>query len=101
MNLNVDRISGDDRYTTSLEIAKRLENVSEIAVVNGVKGLADAVSIAPVAAERNMPIVLSSPNQGTKTFDEFIKNNNIKTSYVIGGENSISKDVASKLPKCK
>ena len=98
MNLNIDRISGDDRYSTSLEIAKRLGDVSEIAVVNGVTGLADAVSIAPVAADRNMPIVLSSPNEGTKIFDEFIKSNNIETSYVIGGETSISKDVASKLP---
>ena len=98
MNLNVDRISGDTRYTTALEVAKRLGNVSEIAVVNGVTGLADAVSIAPVAADRNMPIVLSSPNEGTKVFDEFIKVNSIKTSYVIGGEAAISKDVAFKLP---
>ena len=98
MNLNVDRISGDDRYSTSLEIAKRLGNVSEIAVVNGVTGLADAVSIAPVAADRNMPIVLSSPNEGTKVFDEFIKSNNIKISYVIGREVAISEYIASKLP---
>ncbi|MDY3959847.1 cell wall-binding repeat-containing protein [Romboutsia timonensis] len=98
MNLNVDRISGDTRYTTALEVAKRLGNVSEIAVVNGVTGLADAVSIAPVAADRNMPIVLASPNEGTKAFDEFIKSNSIKISYVIGGEAVISKDVASKLP---
>ena len=98
MNLNVDRISGDTRYTTALEVAKRLGNVSEIAVVNGVTGLADAVSIAPVAADRNMPIVLSSPNEGTKVFDEFIKVNSIKTSYIIGGEAAISKDVAFKLP---
>lgn len=98
MNLNVDRISGDTRYTTALEVAKRLGNVSEIAVVNGVTGLADAVSIAPVAADRNMPIVLSSPNEGTKVFDEFIKVNNIKTSYVIGGEAAISKDIVFKLP---
>ena len=98
MNLNVDRISGDTRYTTSLAIAKRLGKVSEIAVVNGVTGLADAVSIAPVAAERNIPIILSSPNEGTKVFDEYIKSNNIKTSYIIGGEAAISKDIASKLP---
>lgn len=49
MNINVERISWDDRYNTSLEIAKRLGHVSEIAVVNGVTGLADTISIAPVA----------------------------------------------------
>lgn len=98
MNIKVDRISGNDRYSTALEVAKRLTNVSEIAVVNGVTGLADAVSIAPVAADRNMPIVLSSPKEGTKIFNNFIKANNIKISYVIGGEGAISKEIASKLP---
>ena len=101
MNLKVERISGDTRYTTSLAIAKKLGTVSEIAVVNGVTGLADAVSIAPVAASKKMPIILASPDTGTKAFDEYIKSNNIKTSYVIGGENAISKDVASKLPNVK
>lgn len=98
MGLNVDRIGGIDRYKTSLEIAKRLENVSEIAVVNGAIGLADAVSISPVAASKNMPIVLSSPGEGTRVFDKFIKDNNIQNSYIIGGEGVISEEVASKLP---
>ena len=98
MNINVERISGDDRYNTSLEIAKRLGDVSEIAVVNGVTGLADAISIAPVAGSKNMPIILSSPTEGTKVSDAYIKSQNISKSYVIGKESSISNAVANKLP---
>lgn len=98
MNINVERISGDDRYKTSLEIAKRLGNISEIAVVNGVKGLPDAISIAPVAASKKMPIVLASPTEGTKVFDEYIKSQNISKSYVIGKEAAISNEIANKLP---
>ena len=101
MGLNVVRISGEDRYLTSLEIAKKLVNVSEIAVVNGEKGLADAVSIAPVAADKNMPIVLASSTNGTKVFNEFIESNKIKTSYVIGLENAVSNEIAKKLPNSK
>ncbi len=101
MGLIVDRISGEDRYKTSLEIAKRLGTISEISVVNGVTGLADAVSIAPVAANKNMPIVLASPTQGIKIFDEFIKSNNITTSYIIGSENAVSNEIANKLPNAK
>lgn len=97
MGLNIERICGNDRYQTSLEIAKKLENVSKVALVNGVIGLPDAVSIAPVAANENMPILLSSPTQGTKTVDIFIKNNNIKTTYIVGGKNAISSEVANKL----
>lgn len=98
LKLNVERVSGTDRYQTSLEIAKKLGDVSEIAVVNGASGLADAVSIAPVAANKNMPIVLSSPNEGTKVFNEFIKNKKVNKSYVIGKEKAISKEIANKLP---
>ena len=98
MGIIVERISGDDRYETSLAVAKRLNNVSQIAVVNGVNGLPDAVSIAPVAAINNMPIVLSSQTQGVQVFDEYIKDNNIQKSYVIGSTNAISDSIANKLP---
>ena len=98
MDINVERISGNDRYETSLEIAKKLGRVSEIAVVNGVKGIPDAVSIAPVAAEKNMPIVLASPNEGTKVFDQYIKENYITKSYIIGKEAAISNEIGNKLP---
>lgn len=101
MNINVDRISGETRYETSLELAKKLGDISEIAVVNGVTGLPDAVSIAPIAANKNMPIVLSSPNEGIKASDNFIKSKNIKTSYVIGKEGAVSNEVENKLPNVK
>ena len=103
-NIEIDRIQGATRELTALEIAKRLDKIkpiSEIAVVNGTTGLSDAVSIAAVAADKDMAIILSNPNEGTKASDEFIKSKNIKTSYVIGGVNAISKDVESKLPNVK
>lgn len=99
--LKVNRISGIDRYETSLEIAKRLGNISNIAVVNGVDGLSDAVSIAPVAANKNMPIILTSQNENFDKINKFIKENNIQTSYVIGGQGVISNDIATKLPNYK
>lgn len=101
MDFYVERISGNDRYETSLEIAKKLGRVSQIAVVNGVTGIPDAVSIAPVAADNNMPIVLASPNEGTKLFDQYIKENVIKKSYVIGNKAAISDEIANKLPNAE
>jgi putative cell wall-binding protein len=101
MNVNVDRISGETRYETSLELAKNLGDISEIAVVNGATGLPDVVSIAPIASNKNMPIVLSSPNEGIKASDNFIKSKNIKTSYVIGKEGAVSNEVENKLPNVK
>ncbi len=102
MNLKVNRVSGNDRYETSLEVAKKLtegmSNVYHIAVVNGVIGLPDAVSIAPVAGENRMPIVLVSPNEGSKVFDKYIKDMKISKSYIIGNQAAISNEIAIKLP---
>ncbi|MGX4600105.1 cell wall-binding repeat-containing protein [Faecalimicrobium sp. JNUCC 81] len=97
MGIKVDRISGSTRFETSLEIAKKISNVSEIAVVNGEKGLSDATSIAAVAANKNMPIVLM-PNKGTNIYDQFIKDNNIQKTYIIGQTGVISTEIESKLP---
>jgi putative cell wall-binding protein len=99
--ISTDRIWGNTRYETSLELAKRLDDikkVSEISVANGEKGIVDAISIAPIAADKDMPIILASPSKGTEVADKFIAEKSIKTSYVIGGTNSVSKEVASKLP---
>lgn len=101
LGLKVERISGDSRYNTSFEVAKRLGNISQVAVVNGESGIPDAISIAPVAASNNMPIILSSPVDGTKVFDDYIKRNNIKKSYVIGGNEAVSNDILNKLPNAK
>ncbi|WP_343749113.1 cell wall-binding repeat-containing protein, partial [Metaclostridioides mangenotii] len=99
--ISTDRIWGNTRYETSLELAKRLDDikkVSEISVANGEKGIVDAISIAPIAADKDMPIILASPSKGTEVADKFIAEKSIKTSYVIGGTNSVTKEVASKLP---
>ncbi|MGX4598586.1 cell wall-binding repeat-containing protein [Faecalimicrobium sp. JNUCC 81] len=102
--LSVDRIWGNTRYETSLEIAKRLDStkdVSEIAVVNGDKGLVDAISVAPVAADKDMPVILSHPSKGTQVSDEFIKGEDIKTSYIIGGTSAVSNEIGNKFPNAK
>ena len=89
MKLNIDRVKGNTREETALVIAKRLDgikDVSEIAVVNGTTGLADAVSIAAVAAERHMPIILANPKNGLSVSEKFIKAESIKSSFIIGGK---------------
>ncbi|MEG1311472.1 MAG: cell wall-binding repeat-containing protein, partial [Romboutsia sp.] len=96
--ISTERIYGNTRYETSLEIAKKLDgikDISEIAVVNGDKGIVDAISIAPVAADKDMPIILSNPSEGTKVADSFIKSEDIKTSYVVGGKSAVSQSVES------
>lgn len=100
-NINVDRIQGKNREATSIEIAKRLDDiipVKEVSVVNGYKGLADAVSIAAISANENMPIILSGKDNISKEATEFIYSNAISKSYIVGGDGVVSKDLENKLP---
>lgn len=100
-NIRFERISGSSRYETSLKLAEKLDkenSISKIVVVNGEKGLADAVSVGAIAAQENMPIILSDTNNGTEIADNFIDIKNIEKSYVIGGTYSISNSVERNLP---
>lgn len=92
-NLTTDRVGGSDRYQTALSIAKKIEglkDISEIAVVNGYTGLADAVSIASVAATNGMVILPVSDASGISSFKDFIESKNINKSYIIGSTNAVS-----------
>ena len=101
LNLKVDRIKGETREETALAIAKRLDgikDVSEIAVVNGTTGLADAVSVAAAAAEKGMPILLANPKKGLSAAEKFIKDEAIKASFIIGGTTVLPEKLVSSLP---
>lgn len=99
--IDVEKIFGKDMYETSLKVAKeidKIQDVYKIAVVNGNKGIPDAVSVAAPSATFAMPIIFSSETEGTKVADIFIHSESVSTSYVIGGVNSVSDGVLNKLP---
>ena len=101
LKVKVDRIKGATREETALAIAKRLDgikDVSEIAVVNGTTGLADAVSVAAAAAEKGMPILLANPKSGLAAVEKFIKGESIKSSFIIGGKTVLPEKLVSALP---
>ncbi len=99
--LNIIRISGNDRYDTSIKLAKELnkENkLSKLVLVNGEKGLVDAVSMGAVSAKEKMPILLINETDDMKAIEELIDNKDISKSYVVGGDSLFNKDIGDKLP---
>ncbi|GAA0117056.1 cell wall-binding repeat-containing protein [Clostridium senegalense] len=99
LGCNVYRIAGSDRYETSLNVAKEMdkkEDISEVAVVNGITGLADALSVASPAASRHIPIILSSRDNLWGS-EKWMNDEKISKSYIIGGKAAISVDVENKL----
>lgn len=76
----VIRLSGADRFTTSYSVAseiEKLKGVQELYYVNGLRGEADAMSIAPVAAKTGNPVILT--NGSSTTYRREVP------SYSIGG----------------
>lgn len=85
MGKTVKRLSGSNRYDTSIAVANEIEHikgVQEVYYVNGLKGEADAMSIAPVAASRQNPVILT--NGQSTTYRRNV------TSYSIGGTTVIN-----------
>jgi putative cell wall-binding protein len=88
MGITIERISGSDRYATSLAIANKMTNKKQVFLATGTS-YADALSISSYAAATGSPILLTAKNQMTAGVAKFIKDNNSKV-YVIGGTGVIS-----------
>ena len=91
------RLGGLDRYETSIEIAKALNSkTGEVALASGVD-FPDGLSISTIAAQRNMPILLTEPNGLPNVIGQYLNSLNINKSYIIGLEGAVSSGVANRI----
>lgn len=91
-NIKASRISGDDRYETSAKIAESLGTHDEVFIASG-EDFADALSAAPIAAIKSVPILLNPKERLNSTVSNFVKNKNIYKAYVVGDTTSLSENV--------
>ena len=88
--VEIERLGGKNRVETSELVAKEIGNYSNAFIVNGFNGEADAMSVSPVAAKYEAPILLTNGKTSTHA-----KKTDVKY-YVIGGNKVVSNEVASK-----
>ncbi|MEW9094163.1 MAG: cell wall-binding repeat-containing protein [Clostridiaceae bacterium] len=100
LGTSIERLDGKDRYETSVKIAKKLGNVNEAIVASG-EGYADALSAAPVAAIKGVPVLLTKVKELPGATKEYLKSSGITTTYVIGGTASVNDGVMKILPNAK
>ena len=95
---NVRTIAGANRYETSAKIAQEVIKLTgtKKAVVASGENFADALTVAPLANKNNMPILLVQKNKIPEEVKEVLKQ--MDEVLVVGGELTISKEVANKLP---
>ncbi|MCG4581240.1 cell wall-binding repeat-containing protein, partial [Clostridium cochlearium] len=97
---NIERIQGEDRYETSVKVAEKLGENDEIMLASG-EGYADALSAAPVAAIKGIPIILTKAKELPQSSKEYIKSTGVTTTYVIGGTASIADSLKKSVPGSK
>ncbi|MYL70017.1 hypothetical protein GLW00_04100 [Halobacillus litoralis] len=95
LNLDVERISGKNRYETSVAIAEHLPPSDEAVVAYG-GNFPDALSIAPAAAGKAMPILLTKKESIPAATENVLDNYN--QTYVVGGTGVVSDQVYRQLP---
>lgn len=80
----VKRIGGSTRIETSRMVANELGSYDNAYIVNGFTGEADAMSISPVAARQEEPILLTDGKNPSHKYDPSVD------YTVIGGELAVS-----------
>ena len=105
----VTRIAGDDRYQTSVKVAKHVGVNSERTIVASGEKFVDVLAASPVAQKYNAPIVLvkkmdvprnedyKTNEQKSNSVESFFKQNksNIMHTMVFGGKNTIDNFVVN------
>lgn len=97
--ISTKRIAGATRYETSIEIAKSAERyglTAEGSVFATGANFPDALAAGPLAGKKNGFLLLADPFGTTAQFVQKYKNQ-VKTAYVVGGEQAVSSTTANQI----
>lgn len=100
--VRIKRISGKDRYDTSINICNEMDlsSVNNAYIVGGY-GEVDAMSVAPLAVRQGAPIIVSPRDGLTKDGKYFFESNeNIADVKVIGGRVNVDTQVMLDVKNC-
>lgn len=96
----IERLAGSDRYETSELVARKVISVSgnkNTAVISSGESFPDALAISPYASKEAYPILLVKRDSIPSNIKRLIDTSDLKNVYIVGGLNTISKDVENKL----
>lgn len=96
---NTTRISGPDRYATSVEMSKKLYDRSDTVILVNGEASPDALASVPLSSILKSPILLVKKNEIPNNVMDEIKRLGAKKIIIVGGVDSISKTMESNLLK--
>ncbi|MFK3960876.1 cell wall-binding repeat-containing protein [Guptibacillus hwajinpoensis] len=95
MGIEVERIAGDNRFDTAANIAARLGGSPNKAIVANGMNFPDALAIAPYAAQKGYPILLTEADDIPSATSNALKG--IDGSIIVGGETAVNGKLDKKL----
>lgn len=91
---NVNRISGEDRFETSVKIANKIGYCDKLIIANGYN-IVDALASSPLAIKESRSIILTQKSEIPKSAKTIIDNST--DIIIVGGEASISEEIKKEI----
>jgi len=102
--LKVEVLSGDSRFTTAVEVSKERfkDGEAEAIILVGEDAIVDGLASAPLASQKNAPILLSKKDSLPSEIEAEIlrvlgSNLSSKKIYIVGGESAVSNTARKQL----
>lgn len=95
--ITINRISGQDRFETSVKLSQYWKQYSDYAVLCNSEDYPDAVSVAPLARKFEAPILLTNKDSIPNVVKSELQRLKIRKVFIIGGTGVISKNVENEL----
>ncbi|MCA0174024.1 cell wall-binding repeat-containing protein [Bacillus sp. RAR_GA_16] len=96
-NVFTSRLSGSDRYETSLEIARNGWTKAPNVIIATGANFPDALSASALSKSLDAPIILTKPDLLNKDVVSELKSLGTKKAYLIGGASVINSSIESQL----
>lgn len=95
---DIVRIAGSDRYETSDQLARLLDNTTiSAAVISSGESYPDALSIAGFAANKGWPILLTPKNSLPQKIKDYLSEKKPAKIYITGGTGVITENVKNEI----
>ncbi|TWH59712.1 putative cell wall-binding domain [Desulfitobacterium sp. LBE] len=98
--ISVQRLSGENRYDTALEVAKAVGLSKGIFIVSG-ESFADALSVAPIAAAEGMAIIPVPSSDLTDSYKKYFARARLNRTIIVGDKKQIPEKIRSQFPSAE
>lgn len=97
VDIPVERVAGENRIATSIEVAQRVHDSAEVAIVARGDAYPDALASSALAGLEDAPVLLSARDHVPPAVLEELERLGTQRVVLLGGEAALDRDVADDL----